>query len=386
MTNKLFKTDSYLSEFEAEITAVNGDWITLEGTAFFPGGGGQMCDTGLMGGKKVVEAKEENGEIVHKVPGHEFKVGDRIWCSVDWDRRYDLMMGHTAEHLLFSSLQKQDPELNIVKIFISPEAKYNIVDRDISWEKIGEAVKFANKVIAENHSVRKYVMDRNDPNIENIRVKLNKIDDEELSVVEIEGVDVAACCGTHVYETGELVSIFVDKKTSAGKDGVEIHFKVGPAAIESMIDLSTSCLQVIDDLGSKPSDITRTVSNLKHECETYRRQIRESVSDSIRSLRPEKIGDKDVYKGVFPTSDRNVLTEFAESCKEKGAVAILVGKGDNLTIVMSSGDPNVDCKAILSETMKSLGGKGGGKPDFAQGGITDVALADEVIEFVTSKL
>ena len=165
MTDDLFKDDAYVSEFEAEITAVDGDYVTLGGTAFYPGGGGQVCDTGIIGGVKVVEVKEADGEIVHKVPGHRFSVGDRIWCSVDWDRRYDLMKGHKAEHLLFNSLHRQDPELNIVKIFISPESKYVIVDRDIGWDKISVAVRFANKVILENHSVRRSVMSKDDPDI-----------------------------------------------------------------------------------------------------------------------------------------------------------------------------------------------------------------------------
>ena len=148
MTDELFKDDSYVSEFEAEVTAVKGDWIALGGTAFYPGGGGQVCDTGMIGGFKVTEVKYEGTEIVHKVPGHKLNVGDKIWCSVDWDRRYDLMKGHTAEHLLFNSLHRQDPELSIVKIFISPESKYVIVNKDIPWEKISEALRFANTVIS----------------------------------------------------------------------------------------------------------------------------------------------------------------------------------------------------------------------------------------------
>ncbi len=254
MTDELFKDDAYVSEFEAEITSVDGDYVTLGGTAFYPGGGGQVCDTGIIGGVKVVEVKEADGEIVHKVPGHRFSVGDRIWCSVDWDRRYDLMKGHTAEHLLFNSLHRQDPELNIVKIFISPESKYVIVDRDIGWDKISVAVRFANKVILENHSVRRSVMSKDDPDISKIRVKLDRIEEDEISVVEIEDVDLAACCGIHVMETEEIGAIFVSKKTSAGKDGVEIHFEIGEKAVDESMSLATSCLSIIDGLGSKPSE------------------------------------------------------------------------------------------------------------------------------------
>ena len=380
MTDELFKDDAYVSEFEAEITSVDGDYVTLGGTAFYPGGGGQVCDTGIIGGVKVVEVKEADGEIVHKVPGHRFSVGDRIWCSVDWDRRYDLMKGHTAEHLLFNSLHRQDPELNIVKIFISPESKYVIVDRDIGWYKISVAVRFANKVILENHSVRRSVMSKDDPDISKIRVKLDRIEEDEISVVEIEDVDLAACCGIHVMETEEIGAIFVSKKTSAGRDGVEIHFEIGEKAVDESMSLATSCLSIIDGLGSKPSDIERTISNMKHELESCKRMLKESTISIIRTLKPVNVGGVDVYAGIFHTSDRSVLTDAAERYKEDGAVAAFIGVGDNLTVLLASGDKRVDCKKLISETLSEFGGRGGGKPDFAQGGVADTAMKERILE------
>ncbi len=386
MTDELFRDDAYVSEFEAEVTAVDGEYVTLGGTAFYPGGGGQVCDTGIVGGVKVTEVREKDGEIVHRMPGHNLKVGDRIWCSVDWDRRYDLMKGHTAEHLLFNSLSRQDPELNIVKIFISPESKYVIVDRDISWEKISDAVRFANKVISENHAVRRSMMSRDDPDISKIRVKLDRIEEDEISVVEIEDVDIAACCGIHVMETGEIGALLVSKKTSAGKEGVEIHFEIGDSAVDNAMMLASSCLSVIDDLGSKPSDIVRTVSNMKHEIALYKKMLKESVSSSLKNLSPVKIEDVNVYSGVFPTSDRSVLTEAAESFKAKGSVSVLIGSGENLTVIVASGNAKIDCKSVLSETLPKFGGRGGGKKDFAQGGVTDTSVADELLKALLSSV
>ena len=379
MTDELFHDDSYVSEFEAEITQIKDDWIALGGTAFYPGGGGQVCDTGTIGGFRVTEVKYEGTEIFHKVPNHRLKVGDKIWCSVDWDRRYDLMKGHTAEHLLFNSLHRQDPELSIVKIFISPETKYVIVNKDISWDKIANAMEFANKVISENHAVNRSMMSRDDPDIEKIRVKLERIEEQEISVVEIEDVDLAACCGIHVMETSEIGAIFVDKKISAGKDGIEIHFRIGDDAIASSMKLAASCLSIIDDLGSKPSDIEKTVANMKSELESAKKQLKASVSQSIKNLEPETVNGVDIYSGVFHTSDRTVLMDAAETYRKNGGVAAFVGQGDNLSVMVASGDAKVNCKEILSEVLASFGGRGGGKPDFAQGGVQNVSKADEVL-------
>ena len=386
MTDELFKDDSYVSEFEAEVTAVKGDWVALGGTAFYPGGGGQVCDTGMIGGFKVTEVKYEGDEIVHRVPGHKLNVGDKIWCSVDWERRYDLMKGHTAEHLLFNSLHRQDPELSIVKIFISPENKFVIVNHDISWDKIADAMEFANKVISENHRVSRFMMNRDDPDIEKIRVKLERIEEEEISVVEIEDVDLAACCGIHVMETEEIGAIFVDKKLSAGKEGIEIHFKIGDDARTSSMRLAASCLSIIDDLGSKPEDIVKTVANMKAELESAKKQLKASVSQSIKNLEPVNINGVDVYSGVFPTSDRSVLTDAAETYRKKGAVIAFIGVGDNLAVMVGSDCGKVDCKTVLSDTLNEFGGRGGGKPDFAQGGVQDITVSDKVLASLMNRI
>ena len=87
MTDEIFRNDGYVFEFEGEVMSVDGEWVELGGTAFYPGGGGQVCDTGTMGGIPVTEVTYRRDNIFHKVPGHQFVVGDRMWCSVDWDRR-----------------------------------------------------------------------------------------------------------------------------------------------------------------------------------------------------------------------------------------------------------------------------------------------------------
>ena len=386
MTDELFHDDGYVSEFEGEITSIKGDYIALGGTAFYPGGGGQVCDTGYIGGKKVTEVKEEDVEIYHKVPDHGFKVGDKLWCSVDWDRRYDLMKGHTGEHLLFSSLHRQDPELSIVKIYISPESKFVVVNKDIPWDAISKALVFANKVILENHPVTRSMMSRDDPDIEKIRVKLDRIEEKEISVVEIKDVDLAACCGIHVMETSELGALFVSKKTSAGKDGFEIHFEIGDEAILHAMELSSTCMSIIDDLGSKPSDIKRTISNMRAELETAKRQLKASVGTALKSLEPIVEKDVKIYAGTFPTSDRKVLTDAAERYKSEGAVVSFIGVGDTLTVMLASGDKRVDCRTILSDVLSQFGGRGGGKPDFAQGGLQDTSVADKVSEALVSRI
>ena len=151
MTDEIFRHDGYTFEFEANVLSAEGDEVVLDSTAFYPGGGGQVCDTGAIRGNPVTEVFYKGDTIVHRVPEHDLKAGERVWCSVDWDRRYDLMQGHTGEHLLFCALRRQCEDLEITKIFISPESKYVIVNHDLGWDQIREALAFANQAIKDNH-------------------------------------------------------------------------------------------------------------------------------------------------------------------------------------------------------------------------------------------
>ena len=334
----------------------------------------------------MTEVKYDGEDIIHKVPGNEFKVGDRLWCGVDWDRRYDLMKGHTAEHILFNSLHRQDPDLEIVKIYISPESKYVVTDRDMPLEKIAEAVRFANKVVSDNLPVTKSVMSKDDPEISTVRIKLERIEGNEVTVVDIGDVDRAACSGVHVMETSEIGTIFVSRKVSAGKDGFAVHFEIGDKAKTDAMDLAYSCMQIIEDLGSKPEDVIKTVANMKHELEDARKQLKSAVAASLKSLEPEDINGVPVYSAVVPTSDKTPVMDICEKRKAEGGVCAFVCKGQTLMVMIASGSKSVDCKKILADTMAEFGGRGGGKPDFAQGGAPDADRADELLASMVDKI
>lgn len=379
MTAEIFKQDAYVFEFEAGIVSVNGDEVVLDSTAFYPGGGGQVCDTGHISGHAVTDVFRKGSDIVHIVPGNDLKPGGMVWGSVDWNRRYDLMKGHTAEHLLFGSLKRAAPEISIVKIFISTESKYVIIDRDVSWDVVHDAVTFANKAIADNLTVRRVLMDRDDPELENIRVDLDKVKSGEVSVTEIGDIDAAACSGIHVMETEEIGAVFVDRKVSAGKDGIAIHFRIGWDAIGTAMDLGNRCLQISEAISSKPDDVIKTAANNKAQLEEMRRSIRTLVTDAIASLEGEDINGVPLYYGKFPSADGKIFSESSDDFVSSGSVAVLLSVGETVTAFVSSGSKKVDSGNILRSCLEAFGGRGGGKAAFAQGSIPDPKDADKLL-------
>ncbi|MBE6528882.1 MAG: alanyl-tRNA editing protein [Thermoplasmata archaeon] len=386
MTDEIFRFDGYIFDFEAHVVSVDGDKVILDCTAFYPGGGGQVCDTGMIREFKVTEASyNKDGDIVHIVPGNDLKPGDLVWCSVDWDRRYGLMQGHTGEHLLFGSLQRQCEDLNIVKIFISPDVKYVIVDKDLTWEQIRAAEDFANKAIADNLSVTHSIMDRDDPELEKVRIKLDKIgEDEEITVVAIGDIDYSACSGVHVLETSELGMLIVDRKVKAGKDGYEIHFKVGEDAKRSAIALSNIALETIDIIGCKNEDTAKAVANMKQDLELKNRLLKDATKQIVANLHPKDVGGTAVYSAIIPGADRNVMNDTMESIRSNGGVGAFVSVSETLSVMLASGNGKVDCRTILSEVLGAFGGRGGGKPNFAQGGVQDASKSEEVLKALVS--
>ena len=380
MTDEIFDQDPYVFEFEGAVVSVNGNEVILDSTAFYPGGGGQVCDTGTISGKNVIEVFRRDDYIVHIIPGHDLKVGSLVWGSVDWNRRYDLMKGHTAEHLLFGSLKKNFPELGIVKIFISPESKYVVVDRDVSWETVREAVKRVNGVIADNVSIRKSTMERDDPELENVRVDLDKVKTNEVTVIEIGDADAAACSGIHVMETEELGAICVDRKVSAGKDGFAIHFRIGWDAIDTSAELGSKCVEVSEKLGSKPEDILNTAGNMKDQVESLGKSVKILLTSALKTMPSESVNGVNVYHGSFPAADGKIFMDACEQYRVAGSVAIMISSGTSSSVFISSGSQKVDCSAILKTTLARYEGRGGGKKEFAQGGIPDPKSADALLK------
>lgn len=385
MTEEIFRRDGYMFEFESRIVSKEGDLIELESTAFYPGGGGQVCDTGTIQGEVVTEVMYKGDRIFHKVPNNDLTQGETVWCSVDWDRRYDLMRGHTGEHLLFCSLKRQDPELEIVKIYISPENKYVIVNHDLSWDSINAAMKFANKAIRDNLTVTKTLMDRDDPDISKVRIKLDRVKEDQISVVAIGDIDLSACSGIHVMETSELDFILVDRKVSAGKDGFAIHFKIGDSAKDSAIELVRTCLQAVEEVDSKPELLVRTIANMKKERETDKEMIRSFSRQQLSNLMPESFKGIDIYSGKF-YADKKTLIDAAEKYKSKGGIVAFVSISETVSVLMASGTDKLDCKTLINDVLSEFGGRGGGRPDFSQGGIEDVSKADELLEKMKERI
>ncbi|MEY2477742.1 MAG: misacylated tRNA(Ala) deacylase [Actinomycetota bacterium] len=230
MAELLYLRDAYQRSFTATVTAVDGQRVTLDRTAFYPTGGGQPHDTGTLGGVQVVEVRKEGDAVWHTLEGPVPAVGDEVTGEVDWDRRHALMRTHTALHVLCGVIWNEWGKA-VTGGNMEPLAARMDFEFDPLPEGFGQTVEdLVNKELAAGRPVEVTFLPRDTAVADEdlIRTKVNMIPEsvQEIRVVDIVGLDKQADGGTHVHTTDEVGRIRVVKTESKGKGNKRIRLEV----------------------------------------------------------------------------------------------------------------------------------------------------------------
>ena len=383
MTRLLYESDPYLTKFDATVVTVQGEWVVLDRSAFFPGGGGQEHDTGWMGGFEVGSVKSQAGEVLHQVTGNNFAVGDKVDCEIDWERRHDLMRGHSGEHLLFSILVKLCPDIELVKIAIMPGKKSLVVKGKLDWPLMAQAQRLANEAIAAQLPITEAWVSKDSDAIKEIRIKVDRIHGDKVRIVNIGEIDKAACAGVHIQNTRELRMILVTKLTSARPVGdYEIEFETGRQAMQTALWLSNIGLQAAELIRAQPEDLLNALTNLKGELQIAKDAVREYGKQALARLEPEKVSGVRLFSGIFEGLDKRTLIDAANNLvKGDRTVAIMATVDERLMLVVAiSKDLDLDCRELLGDGLRAVDGKGGGGKNFASGGAIDPTRAKDALD------
>jgi misacylated tRNA(Ala) deacylase len=225
MTEALYHTDAYLKEFEAVVTAVEGQAVALDRTAFYPAGGGQPHDTGTLtdGARtwRVIKVRKAGPDIWHELDGEVPRPGARLHGVIDWERRYQLMRTHTAMHVLCGVIFR-DYGASVTGGNMEPlKGRMDFEFETMRQELVKEIEEKINIEVAAARPVKVKILPRAEafaiPDL--IRTKINLLPEgiAEVRTVEIEGLDLQADGGTHVANTREVGRIRVTDYKSKGK-------------------------------------------------------------------------------------------------------------------------------------------------------------------------
>ena len=240
MTDILCYQDSYLQEFDSEVTAVSKRGVVLDRTAFYPGGGGQPADSGTLaladGGAseyRVKRVRRDSGEYVHEIEGGDRPpVGARVRGRIDWERRYQLMRTHTALHVLCGVVWR-DYGAQVTGGNMEPlRARMDFELERMSADFAERVEELVNAEVAAERDVAVAVLPREEafriPDL--IRTKINLLPPQitEVRTIDIRGLDLQADGGTHVANTREVGHIRVVGHESKGRINKRLRIAVDP--------------------------------------------------------------------------------------------------------------------------------------------------------------
>lgn len=392
-TERLYYDDSHLIEFDARVTdktdRVSG-WtaVTLDRTAFYPTGGGQPSDTGTLAGERVLECidAEDNG-VLHVIQGRAPEVGTTVTGRIDWPRRLDHIQQHTGQHILSQAF---------VTLFNAPTRGFRVlhdsceIDVELTNptnELIERAVELANNVVWEDRQITIKSVTA----AEAARLPLRKESSRagELRLIEIEGFDLTPCGGTHAYRTGEVGMIAV-RTWERAKGLTRIEFAAGTRALADYRRANQTARAAAALFSASRDDAARLTARMLEENKELHRQVRllEEISANVEAARliTEAQTGADgsrVVAQTFEGRDVDSLKKLARALIANPKTIVLLGSHDQDTarlVFARSEDASGDMSVMMHEACTLLDGRGGGKPDLAQGGGKNVAQLHKAIE------
>ena len=355
-------------------------------TIFYPGGGGQPHDFGTVENDnfngKVTKVQKKDGKVFHtiKIINGTLNENDKVTLKIDEKRRIKISRAHTGEHILYKSMEKIIPDIEMVKVDLDPDEPSIFVKcKELTWEQLFKAEKLANEIIKEKREVIKHIIthDELDDWQDKVRIKLHRIKDDKIRIIEVKDYDWSACAGTHGNDSSFVGSIFITKFNLV-KGNWDIRFTVDveePLYEYSKITRLVS-EKLVSDIKSIPDEITR----LQKESQNYKIKFREISSKLLEHNTEEKINKINfIYNTIEEVEKKQLIDKSSKLAKEKTIVCFLNIIEDKTTVLLNiSKDLNIDAPKILNELLAKFNGKGGGRDNFAMGSI-DSKFIDKFI-------
>jgi len=410
MTHQLTIYDAYVRAFTGRVIArgcrddadgVRRQAVALDQTAFYPTSGGQPYDTGVLGGVRVVDVqKDADGTIWHLLDSDlpddlAEAVNDTSFVvsgEIDWDRRFDHMQQHTGQHML-SAVFEDLLEGRTIGFHLGRDS--STIDLDLTsltWDDVHHVEDRVNEVIWQNLPVDAVTLPREDA----LALPLRKPPEVEgdVRVVQIRGVDVCACGGTHVERVGDIGSVKVTAVASY-KGRVRVSFLCGRRALahtqrtQRLLQIAGLALSV----GS--SEVPAAITRLQEDVKSGRRDLRKA-REELATYEAEALwhqaaqidGMRVVLKHWPDHPFAEARTLAARLCERSATVVLLAvteTKGVRVVCARSDDLPDINANELLREVLGALGGRGGGPPAMAQGG-APACPADEVVAALAGAL
>ena len=367
-TEKLYYADPFLTEFDARVLACEaekgGYAVVLDRTAFYPEGGGQPYDTGVLGGVEVSEVHEKAGVVTHKCAAP-LPVGETVHGKLDWARRFDHMQQHSGEHIC-SGLICARYGCDNVGFHMGAESVTIDFNADIPWEELLEIEAAANRYIYEDHAID--IQLHRGAELDAIDYRSKKPLEGDVRIVTFPGADCCACCGTHVLRSGQ-VGLVKFLSVQKFREGVRIELLCGKRALEYLSKTWEQAKAIGQRLSVKPVDSDAAVERLEGELANLKLRCAQLEESVFESMAKEQAGKGNVLlfqPAMRPDSVRRLMDAVSKTCG--GLAAVFSGEEGHYAYALGRADGQ-DISPLVKAMNTVLHGRGGGRNGFAQGSV-----------------
>ena len=377
-TIKLYENDSYIKEFSATVVSCTetdgGFLVVLDKTAFFPEGGGQDADKGVIGGIEVLDVQIKDDIIYHKLE-KTLEIGSAVDCSINWDTRFSRMQNHTGEHIV-SGVIHRTFGYNNVGFHMNDTLVTLDVDGSLNDVQIKEVEIKSNQAIYGNKSIKAIYPTPEELPDYDYRSKLDIT--EGVRLIEIEDTDLCACCAPHVAHTGEVGIIKITSYIPY-KKGTRIEMICGTLALNDYMNIHNSNKQIMNMLSAKRYETPASVERIQIDLSNARAENKKLLGE-LAMLKMEKhIVDNKVCVFIDGAS-YDELRNCSNALIDEYEYCYLFSNTDdnNYIYVVSSKENNV--RELVQNLNNTFNGKGGGRDTYAQGKIT--ATKEDILNFI----
>jgi len=372
VTARLYHSDSFLRTFRATVVAhaehAGRPSVVLDQTAFYPEAGGQMADNGVLAGRRVLDVQVDDAGLVHHVlEGERPAIGDAVEGTIDWARRRVHMSLHTGQHMLSRGLLDV-AQAATVSARLGESACTIDLDRDgLSDRQLAEAEDLVNAVIDDDAPIRAWFPDpgelaalplRREPKVEsNIRI------------IQIGDFDLSPCGGTHCARTAQVGPVRI-LGAERYKGGTRVTFAAGRRARDVLAVHHDVLTQLARAFTCAPADVPVAIDRLRRDLGETRDQLRASQRRWAEQMLDRLLAEPGTrVVAALPGADADVLRTLANRITAAGRDALLAAPGPAGTsvLVARAAGSSLDAGATLRALAQAAGGRGGGKPDHAEG-------------------
>jgi alanyl-tRNA synthetase len=393
MTERIYYQDPYALSFDAEVVALaeakGATWeLRLDRSAFYPTGGGQLHDVGEVGGVAVQDVYDADGEVVHVLADSpRFAVGDSVRGRVDADRRRHHRQQHSGQHILSRALELQ---LGLATESARLGESSNSIDlevEDIDSDALARVEREANRIIWAGRPVHIRLMQAEEADSAELRKKANR--EGVVRVIEIEEFDRCPCGGTHVANSAEIGLLTITKMESIAR-GMRLHFLCGERAFEYLRGRDAMLAEMALRFTSGADQLLEKFERMDEESRRLKKELADSRAEIARRTADEWLSAAEAielaggraarfFQRRLEGDQASQLSQIAARLRRtpdlicalytssEASGQLLLGRGEAL---------DLDCGAELRLILDAVGGRGGGRPEQAQGSFPAAALED----------